>query len=145
MTYDHIILVNPILSLTSLVVIRPNYVRRIFGPHDSWFTPVEIARSWEASPLSQVEKMKAAALIITTWDSIKSQVAVFKEKMRNNGIPCEYYRLELGQEHRISTVEMMIHWADKHLTNYNDRCFIPPEEHTTIQTNESTTEVEPFE
>ena len=53
--YDHLVVVNPVVSLTSLAVLRPNYLKRILKPSQNWFTSADIAEAWKVSPLSQID------------------------------------------------------------------------------------------
>eukprot|EP00090_Calanus_glacialis_P003352 TRINITY_DN12483_c0_g1_i6.p1 TRINITY_DN12483_c0_g1~~TRINITY_DN12483_c0_g1_i6.p1 ORF type:complete len:954 (-),score=189.63 TRINITY_DN12483_c0_g1_i6:91-2922(-) len=124
-TYGHMILVNPVLSLPSLIVARPNYLRRIFNPDSTWFTPVDVAKTWKASPLSQVGQIKTPVLMITTWDVLKTQAPMFDKKLRDHGITSDYYQLEQNMENKIKTVEMMVLWAEKHYQKYDNQCFVP--------------------
>ena len=72
--FTHVILINPVLSLPSLIVSRPQYLRRIFTPAGPWFSPVDISSTWSVSPLARVGDMQAAVLIVTTHDTLTSQV-----------------------------------------------------------------------
>jgi len=140
-TYGHMVLVNPILSLPMLIVERPNYIRRIFNPKSFWFTPVDVASSWKASPLSQISQIKTTVLLITTWDVLKMQAQLFDRKLRDNGVSSEYYQLEQSAENKISTIEMMVRWAEKHYQDYDNQCFVP----AVITTTPTPTETETLE
>jgi len=140
-TYKHMILVNPVLSLPSLIVARPNYLKRIFNPDRAWFTPVDIAKTWEASPLRKVHQIRAAVLMITTWDVLKTQAPIFDRKLRDHGFSSEYYQLEHKAENKINTLEMMVRWAEKHYQKYDEQCFVPavPSTSTSPTTGKSST------
>jgi len=129
--YGHIILVNPILSLPALIVSRPNYLKRIFNPDRNVFTPLDVSRIWKASPLSQVEDIHSAVLLITSWNLLNTQAAVLDRKLGDNGVSSEYYQVEQGDEDSLDTIAMMVKWAEKHHVNYTEQCFVP-EEITTV-------------
>merc|ERR1712013_139741 len=134
--FNHVILINPVLSLPSLIVSRPHYLRRIFTPAGPWFSPVDISSTWAVSPLARVGDMQAAVLIVTTHDTLTAQATVFDRKLRDGGVSSDHYQVEQGKQNKLDTVELMVRWAETHYQKYSRTCFLP---HTTTTTSREPT------
>jgi len=126
--FNHMVLVNPDLSLPALVLSRPGLLRKALPLRGPWFSGTDLATAWAASPLSNVQNISSAALIITSRQDTTKQARVFisqqeRANMESNHVS-QLYRVQPLTQHSTSTTELMLRWANQHYDSYSDVCRI---------------------
>jgi pimeloyl-ACP methyl ester carboxylesterase len=76
--YNHMVLLNPLLSLPALVLSRPGLLWQALPLRGTWFSGADLATAWASSPLSKVQNISSAALIVTSRRDTTKQAIVLK-------------------------------------------------------------------